>query len=88
MRWIVKMWHLGKDALTGYSGENFEMNWKDILKVFHHIYSKEYEGKRIRKKNTMEVRDEVQEYPNKPLRETLMDKIKDDNSDYTFIAGI
>ena len=36
----------------------------------------------------MEVRDEIQEYPNKPLRETLMDKLKDDNGDYTFIAGI
>jgi hypothetical protein len=30
----------------------------------------------------------IQEYPNKPLEEALMDKLKDDNSDYTFIAGI
>ena len=36
----------------------------------------------------MKIRDEIQEYPNKPLKETLMDKLKDDNSDYKFIAEI
>ena len=43
------MWHFGKDALTSYSGEKFEMNGK-TLECIHHIYSKEYEGKRRRKK--------------------------------------
>ena len=61
MSWIVKMWHFGKDALTCYSGEKFEINWKDRLNVFHHIYSKEYEEKR--RKITMKARDEIQEYP-------------------------
>jgi hypothetical protein len=42
------------------------MTWEDSLKVFHHIYSKEHEGKRGKKK--MKVRDEIQEHPNKPLR--------------------
>jgi len=42
MSWIVKMWHFGKDALTSYSGEKFDMSWEDSLNVFHHIYSKEY----------------------------------------------
>lgn len=59
------MWHFGKDALTSYSGEKFDMNWKDILNV-HHIYSKEYEGKK------MKVRKEIQEYSNKPLEEAFM----------------
>jgi len=70
MSWTVKMWHFGKDALTGYSGEKFDMSWEDSLNVFHHIYSKEY-GKR------MKVRNEIQEYPNKPLEEAFMDKLND-----------
>jgi hypothetical protein len=48
------------------------------LNVFHHIYSKEY-GKE------MKVRKEVQEYPNKPLKEAFMDKLKDDNDDKNFL---
>jgi hypothetical protein len=55
---------------------------EDSLNVFHHIYSKE-------NGNKMKVRKEVQEYPNKPLKEALMDKLKDDhdNSDKTFVVG-
>jgi hypothetical protein len=47
------------------------MTWEDSLNVFYHIYSKEY-GKK------MKVRKEVQEYPNKPLDNAFMDKLKDD----------
>ena len=50
MSWTAKMWHFGRDALTGYSGKQFEMTWEDSLNMFHHhIYSKEYEGKRGKK---------------------------------------
>ncbi len=70
MNWTVKMWHFGRDALTIYSGEKFDMSWEDNLNVFHHIYSKGYGNK-------MKVRKEVQEYPNKPLKEAVMDKLKD-----------
>jgi len=76
MSWTVKMWHFGQDALTSYSGQKFDISWEDSLNVFHHhIYSKEYEGKRGRK--IMKVRNEIQEYPNKPLEEALMDKLYD-----------
>ena len=69
MSWTVKMWHFGQDALTSYSGQKFDMSWEDSLNMFHHhIYSKEY-GKK------MKVRDEIQEYPNKPLEEAFMDKL-------------
>ena len=72
MSWTVKMWHFGeKDSIKGYSGKNFDMSWEDSLKLFH-IYSKEYEKK-------MKERKEVQEYPNKPLEETFMDKLSDTN---------
>ena len=36
----------------------------------------------------MKVRKEVQEYPNKPLGEAFIDKLKDDNDDKTFSVGI
>jgi hypothetical protein len=55
--------------LTGYSGEKFEIPWKDRLQLFR-IYSKE-----ISKKKTMKIRKETQEYPNKSLEDAFMDKI-------------
>jgi len=37
----------------------------------------------------MKIIDEVQEYPYKPFKEALMDKLKDDiNNNKTFIVGI
>jgi len=60
------MWHFGKDSLTGYSGEKFEITLEDILNLFN-IYSKEYSKK-------MKVRKEIQEYPNKSLEYAVMDK--------------
>ena len=65
------MWHYGKDALTSYSGEKFDMIWEDSLNGFHHIYSKEH-GKKL------DVRKEVQEYPKKPLEKSFMDKLNND----------
>ena len=65
------MWHFGQDALTSYSGEKFDMSQEDGLNVLYHIYSKEYGDKK-----KMKVRKEVQELPNKPLEEALMDKLK------------
>jgi hypothetical protein len=52
----------------------------------YHIYSKKYEGKRGKKK-TMNVRDEMQEYPNKPLEEAFMDKLKDDDDSENYIRS-
>ena len=40
MLWTVTMWHFGQDSLIGYSGEKFEIQWKDGLQLFH-IYSKQ-----------------------------------------------
>jgi hypothetical protein len=48
------------------------MSLEDSLNVFHHVYSKEYNNKKI-----MKVRKEVQEYPNKPLEDAFMDKLYD-----------
>jgi|1185.fasta_scaffold1778244_1 hypothetical protein len=62
------------------------MSWEDSLNVFYHIYSKGYEGKRGKKK-TMKIRDEAQEYPNKPLEYAFMDKLKDDNKEEERVDG-
>ena len=68
MSWIVTMWHFGQDSLTGYSGEKFEIPWKDGLKVISHIF-KRYMNKKVK------MRKETQEYPNKSLEDAFMDKI-------------
>ena len=81
MSWKVKMQHFGKDSLAIYSDEKFDISWEDRLNVFHRIYSKKY-GKE------MKVRKEIQEQPNKLLKEAFMDKLKDDNDDKTFSVGI
>ena len=82
LTWIIKIWRFKQDVRTCYSGEDFDRSWEDRLNVFHHIYSKEY-GKKLK------VREEVQEYPNKRLKEAFMDKLKDDNNnDKTFTVGI
>ena len=55
--------------------------------LHHHIYSKEYEGKRDKK--IMKVRDEIQEYPNKPLKEAFYNKLKIIKiDDKTFSTGL
>jgi hypothetical protein len=45
------------------------MSWGNGLKLFR-IYSKEYENK-----TKLRIRKDIQEYPNKPLKEAFMDKI-------------
>jgi hypothetical protein len=79
--------NFGKDALTSYSGQKFDISWEDFLELLYHIYSKEYKKKR---KTIFKVRDEDQEYPNKSLKDALMDNIKDDddNGDKTFLIGL
>jgi hypothetical protein len=44
MNWIVKMWHFGRDSSMSYSGELFEITWKESLDIFH-IYSKKKKKK-------------------------------------------
>lgn len=69
MSWTVTMWHFGRDSLTEYSGERFHITWEEGLKVFR-IYSKGFKNKK-----KMKIREEIQEYPNKPLKEAFIDKL-------------
>jgi hypothetical protein len=75
MSWVVTMWHFGQDSLSGYSGEMFEVPWKEGLELFR-IYSK-----KTKSNKTMRIRKERQEYPNKPLGEAFMDKMEAVNGD-------
>ena len=69
MSWTVTMWHFGRDSLTEYSGERFHITWEGGLKVFR-IYSKGFKNKK-----KMKIREEIQEYPNKPLKDAFIDKL-------------
>jgi hypothetical protein len=39
MSWITTMWHFGRDSLTTYNGEMFEISWEDALGLFR-VYSR------------------------------------------------
>ena len=80
LSWIVTMWHFGRDSLTGYSGERFEITWEDGLQLFR-VYSKEY-----KKNKTVRIRKEIQEYPNKSLREAFMDKLEDKGPNFPTLS--
>jgi hypothetical protein len=49
MSWIVKMWHFGRDALTIYSGENFDEMGRQLERISSYLFKrvwKENEDKR------------------------------------------
>ncbi len=68
MSWITTMWHFGRDSLTTYSGEMFEISWEDALGLFR-VYSKELKDK-------IRIRKELQEYPRRPWSEVFMDRMQ------------
>jgi hypothetical protein len=39
MDWVVKLWHFGHDSSYSYSGELFDITWRESLEIFH-VYSK------------------------------------------------
>lgn len=68
MSWIATMWHFGRDSLTTYNGELFEIFWGDALGLFR-VYSKEFRNKK-------KIRKELQEYPCRPWSEAFMDRMQ------------
>lgn len=67
MTWITTMWHFGRDSLTTYNGEMFEISWEDALGLFR-VYSKELIDK-------IKIRKELQEYPRRPWSEVFMERL-------------
>jgi hypothetical protein len=67
MTWITTMWHFGRDSLTTYTGEMFEISWADALGLFR-VYSKNIDKK-------TRIRKELQEYPRRPWSEVFMERL-------------
>jgi hypothetical protein len=71
MNWVVRMWHFGRDSSHAYSGQLFEITWKESLDTFH-LYSKK------KKKTTgtiTVIRSELYEYPKVSLKDALKRKL-------------
>jgi hypothetical protein len=69
MDWIVTMWHFGADALAIYSGKENHRRWGIAKAILITIYTKEWENAKRR------IRWDCQEYPKKPLKKALQDKL-------------
>jgi hypothetical protein len=69
MSWTVTMWHFGADATAEYSGEKYHRRWEIAEKILLTIYTKEWEDGKKR------VRWDLQEYPNKPVKKALEEKL-------------
>jgi len=67
--WIVKMWHFGFDLLDRYDGEKFHITFEEGISDLWRIYSKRW------KDDTVKVRVEHQECPNRPVIEAILDKL-------------
>lgn len=66
--WIIVMWHFGRDALQGYSGDKFAVTVEDAQHVLSRVYSKDFDNKR-------RIRVEKQEYPRKTVIDAIEEKL-------------
>jgi hypothetical protein len=66
--WIVKMWHFGFDSHNRYDGKEFHITFQDGISDFWRIYTK-------RLKDGNHLRAELQQHPNKPPIEAVLDII-------------
>jgi hypothetical protein len=69
--WIVTLWHLGRDSLTTFSGDKFNVSWEVAEHALVTAYCKEWKHGETR------VRIEKQEYPRKSLPEALEEKLNE-----------
>jgi hypothetical protein len=69
-KWIVTLWHFGIDSLSykELADKNSSVTWKEGQDVLCRIYNKRMY--RVKGK-----RREVQESPNKPLKDAIKDKL-------------
>jgi hypothetical protein len=67
--WIVKMWHFGFDVLDRYDGEAFHITFEEGISDLWRIYTKKMND------GTLRPRVEHQEYPNKTIVESILNKI-------------
>ena len=67
-KWIVTMWHFGRDSLTEFTGERFSITIEEAKHALLRLYAKDFSGKN-------RIRIEKQEYPCKPLYQALEEKL-------------
>jgi len=67
--WTITMWHFNQDGLKEYAGETFSTTLEKARNSIVRIYSKDFKGK-------TRPRYELQECPNKTVKETINDKLR------------
>jgi hypothetical protein len=67
-KWIVTMWHFGRDASIEYSGEKFSITAEKLEHILTRLYVKDFNGKN-------RIRIERQEYPKKTLIDAIEEKL-------------
>jgi hypothetical protein len=67
-KWIITMWHCGRDELVEYTGQKFSITVENAQHILARVYSKNFGSKTRR-------RVEIQEYPNKTPFEAIEDKL-------------
>jgi hypothetical protein len=67
--WVITMWHFNRDGLKECSDEKFHVTVEKANHTIERIYSKDFNGK-------IRPRWEIQEYPNKTVKETINDKLR------------
>jgi hypothetical protein len=67
-RWLVTLWHFGKDSMMEYAGKNFVLTWGYGREALLRIYSKEMKAGKTK------IRVECQENPNKMLSDALFNR--------------
>ena len=72
--WLVTQWHFGRDSLTTYKGEKYEITVEGAQHIFTRLYTKDY-GK------FKKIRLERVESPRKPVPDAIQDKLDSDYSD-------
>ena len=67
-KWVITMWHFGREGLLEYTGEKFSITVENAQHILTRIYSKEF-GKHTK------PRLEIQEYPKKNVFDAIVEKL-------------
>jgi hypothetical protein len=71
-KWIVTMWHFGRDPSVEYTGEKFCISVENLQHILSRIYVKDFNGKN-------RIRIEKQEYPRKSVIDAIEEKLGSTN---------
>ena len=71
-KWIVTMWHFGRDGSNEYTGQKFCSTWRDGQNALIRNYSKHMNSNTL----TTTIRKERLEYPNKTFADAIEDKLQ------------